>query len=62
LAWQADALSVYLSLTVGEHSPVDSEDQIIQSVLDGASGNKTLDARCKYLGINRWMLDRRRKK
>jgi two-component system response regulator AtoC len=37
----------------------DLEDRIINEVLQRADGNKTLAA--KYLGITRWMLDRRRK-
>ncbi len=58
-AADADPLTVHLSFKVGERSLNDLEDVIIRAVLERADGNKTLAA--KYLGITRWMLDRRRK-
>lgn len=58
-AAEADPLMVHVSFKVGERSLTDLEDAIIHAVLERADGNKTLAA--KYLGITRWMLDRRRK-
>lgn len=49
---------IHLSFHLGE-SLADLEDRIINEVLRRSSGNKSLAA--KYLGITRWMLDRRRK-
>jgi two-component system response regulator AtoC len=54
----ADPSRIHLSFRLGE-SLADLEDRIINEVLRRADGNKTLAA--KYLGITRWMLDRRRK-
>jgi two-component system response regulator AtoC len=56
----SNPMRVDLSFTVGEQSLNDLEDLIIERVLERTNGNKTLAA--KYLGITRWMLDRRRKK
>ncbi|MDX2252078.1 MAG: sigma-54 dependent transcriptional regulator [Nitrospira sp.] len=53
-----DCSQIHLSFRLGE-SLADLEDRIINEVLQRADGNKTLAA--KYLGITRWMLDRRRK-
>ena len=55
----ADPDTVQLTFRVGDQSLSDLEDQIIAEVLQRSDGNKTLAA--KHLGINRWMLDRRRK-
>jgi two-component system response regulator AtoC len=54
----ADPSQIHLSFRLGEPL-ADLEDQIINEVLQRTDGNKTLAA--KYLGITRWMLDRRRK-
>ena len=53
-------MMVRLSFRLGERSLFDVEDDLIQQALERTGGNKTLAA--KHLGINRWMLDRRRKK
>ncbi len=55
----ADPKRIHLSFRVGDQSLADLQDQIITEVLERTGGNKTLAA--KYLGITRWMLDRRRK-
>lgn len=55
----ADPDLVQLTFRVGDQSLSDLEDRIIAEVLQRSDGNKTLAA--KHLGINRWMLDRRRK-
>ena len=54
----ADRDTVQLSFRVGEQSLSELEDRIIAEVLQRSNGNKSLAA--KYLGITRWMLDRRR--
>lgn len=59
-AESADPLMVHLSFRLGERSLSDLEDDLIQEALKRTGGNKTLAA--KHLGINRWLLDRRRKK
>ncbi|MFO0706627.1 MAG: sigma-54 dependent transcriptional regulator [Nitrospira sp.] len=56
---QSDPQAVHISFRIGEQSLSDLEDRIIAEVLKRSEGNKTLAA--KYLGITRWMLDRRRK-
>ncbi len=56
---ELDPMTVHLDFRVGDVSLVDLEDRIIAEVLRRAGGNKTQAA--KYLGITRWMLDRRRK-
>lgn len=56
---EADPMTVQVQFRVGDVSLMDLEDQIIAEVLRRADGNKTQAA--KYLGITRWMLDRRRK-
>jgi two-component system response regulator AtoC len=56
----ADPMMVHLSFRLGDRSLSDLEHDLIQEALERAGGNKTLAA--KYLGINRWLLDRRRKK
>jgi two-component system response regulator AtoC len=53
-----DPSQIHFSFHLGE-SLADLEDRIINEVLKRADGNKSLAA--KYLGITRWMLDRRRK-
>lgn len=53
-----NAAQIQLSFRLGD-SLTDLEDRIISEVLQRAHGNKSLAA--KYLGITRWMLDRRRK-
>jgi two-component system response regulator AtoC len=58
-AAQDDPQTVHISFRIGEQSLSDLEDRIIGEVLTRSEGNKTLAA--KYLGITRWMLDRRRK-
>ncbi len=55
-----DPMTVQIRFRVGEQSLADLEDRIIAEVLQRSEGNKTQAA--KYLGITRWMLDRRRKK
>ncbi len=55
----ADPKRIHVSFRVGDQSLADLQDQIITEVLERTGGNKTLAA--KYLGITRWMLDRRRK-
>jgi len=55
----SDPSAVQLAFRVGEESLHDLEDRIIAEVLQRSNGNKTQAA--KYLGITRWMLDRRRK-
>jgi two-component system response regulator AtoC len=54
-----DPLMVHLSFRLGDRPLSDLEDDLIQEALKRTGGNKTLAA--KYLGITRWMLDRRRK-
>jgi len=55
----ADPAQVHIAFRLGEQSLADLEDRIISEVLQRSGGNKTQAA--KYLGITRWMLDRRRK-
>ena len=59
-AQSPDPMMVHLSFRLGDRTLADAEDDLIQQALQRTGGNKTLAA--KYLGINRWMLDRRRKK
>ncbi|ALA59406.1 sigma-54-dependent transcriptional regulator [Nitrospira moscoviensis] len=54
-----DPMMVHLSFRLGERSLFDVEADLIEQALERTGGNKTLAA--KHLGINRWMLDRRRK-
>lgn len=58
-AQSIDPMMVRVSFRLGERSLFDVEDDLIQQALERTGGNKTLAA--KHLGINRWMLDRRRK-
>jgi len=53
-----DPFRIQLGFQLGD-SLSELEDRIINEVLQRSGGNKTLAA--KYLGITRWMLDRRRK-
>lgn len=55
-----DPDQIILSFRPGERSLAELEDQVIRETLERAGGNKSLAA--KYLGITRWMLDRRRKR
>jgi two-component system, NtrC family, response regulator AtoC len=57
---QLDPMMVHLSFRLGDRTLSQVEDDLIQQALERADGNKTLAAR--YLGINRWKLDRRRMK
>lgn len=56
---RSDPMMVHLSFCLGDRSLADIEDDLIQKTLERTGGNKTEAA--KYLGINRWKLDRRRK-
>lgn len=58
-AQRFDPMMVHLSFRLGDRSLADVEDDLIQQALERTGGNKTEAA--KYLGINRWKLDRRRK-
>ncbi len=54
-----DPKTVQIAFRLGDQTLADLEDRIITEVLHRSGGNKTLAAR--YLGITRWMLDRRKK-
>ncbi|WP_447979832.1 sigma-54-dependent transcriptional regulator [Candidatus Nitrospira bockiana] len=56
----ADPDEIHMHFRLGEHTLAEIEDLIIQEVLKRTGGNKSQAA--KYLGITRWMLDRRRQK
>jgi two-component system, NtrC family, response regulator AtoC len=54
-----DPHQVHITFRLGEQTLSQLEGRIIAEALERSGGNKTLAA--KYLGITRWMLDRRRK-
>lgn len=54
----SDPSLIRLDFRLGEATLAELEDRIIREVLNRTDGNKTQAA--KYLGITRWMLDRRR--